>query len=338
LKQKGANEMKEKDQQIEINRLKNELVAVKRLNKELLNLQEHQDSLEFAWIGNLGHWFWDFKENRVTFNPKKAEALGFKNEDLPEYVDFQFFTDRLHPEDYDTVMTIMEEHLAGKIPVWEVKYRIKAKDGSYKTYYDRGTVTQRSVNGEPLFLSGIVFDITNYEAEKEALQKENKQWAQLSKQDKLTGLFNRSNILVKLGQVVSEVNKQKRQTCSLIILDIDNLQHQNLLFGPLFGDEVIKATASVIKETALADKAAGSFEGGKFLIVLPDIEKKDALKIAEGIHDRLNNHQFSEPAEVTSSSGVAEYREKETVSQFFNRADRLLYKVKENGKNDVLSD
>ena len=33
LKQKGANEMKEKDQQIEINRLKNELVAVKRLNK-----------------------------------------------------------------------------------------------------------------------------------------------------------------------------------------------------------------------------------------------------------------------------------------------------------------
>lgn len=90
LKQKGANEMKEKDQQIEINRLKNELVAVKRLNKELLNLQEHQDSLEFAWIGNLGHWFWDFKENRVTFNPKKLKHLASKTKTFQNMLIFSF--------------------------------------------------------------------------------------------------------------------------------------------------------------------------------------------------------------------------------------------------------
>lgn len=326
------------DQQREIERLKNELEAVKRLNRELLKLQQDQDSLEFSWIGNLGHWFWDFKENKVTFNPKKAEALGFNKEELPEHVDFQFFTDRLHPEDYDFVMQIMRDHLAGKIPVWEVKYRIQAKDGSYKTYYDRGTVTQRSESGEPLFLAGIVFDITNYEAEKQELMKENKEWAQLSKRDKLTGLYNRSNILVKLGQVISEVNKKNRSTVSMIILDIDNLEHQNSLFGPLFGDEVIKEAAQVIRETLQPDQFAGTFEGGKFLIVLPDVRKRDALGIAEEIRVKFHDREFSEPAEVTSSSGVAEYVGNETVSQLFNRADRLLYKVKQNGKNDVLAD
>lgn len=330
--------MTEKDQQREIDCLKNELAAMKRLNKELLKLQHDQDSLEFSWIGNLGHWFWDFKENQVTFNPKKAEALGFKKEELPDHVDFQFFTDRLHPEDYDFVMQVMRDHLSGHIPVWEVKYRIRAKDGSYKTYYDRGTVTQRTETGEPLFLAGIVFDITNYEAEKQELLKENKEWAHLSKRDKLTGLFNRSNILVKLGQIISEVNKKNRETVSMIILDIDNLEHQNSLFGPLFGDEVIKEAAAVIQETLKPDQFAGTFEGGKFLIVLPDVSKREAREIADEIRVKFHDRELSEPAEVTSSSGVAEYMGNETVSQLFNRADRLLYKVKQNGKNDVLSE
>lgn len=326
------------DQQREIDLLKNEIAALKRLNKELLDLQQQQDSLEFSWVGNLGHWFWDFKENRVTFNPMKAEALGFAKEDLSETVDFQFFTDRIHPEDYEHVMHVMREHLEGKIPVWEVKYRIQAKDGSYKTYYDRGTVTQRSDTGEPIFLSGIVFDITEYEAEKSDLLKENKEWQQISKRDKLTGLLNRANILVKLGQVISEVNKEKRETVSMIIFDIDNLAHQNALFGFLFGDELIKQAAKVIEEIISEDNFAGMFEGGKFLIVLPDTSKIEALKIADQIKSSFNERAFTQPAEVSSSSGVAEYDTNETVSELFNRAEQLLSKVKKNRKNDILPD
>lgn len=330
--------MVDTNQQEEIDKLKNEIEALKRLNKELFALQQQQDSLEFSWVGNLGHWFWDFKENKVTFNPMKAEALGFKKEELPEYVDFQFFTNRIHPEDYDYVMQVMRDHLENKIPVWEVKYRIQTKEGSYKTYYDRGKVTQRTEDGEPLFLTGIVFDVTENEAEKRKLLKENKEWQNISKRDKLTGLLNRSNILVKLGQVITEVNKEKRETVSMILLDIDNLEHQNSLFGFLFGDELIKEAADIIEETIKHDHYAGMFEGGKFLIVLPDVSKHEAKKIAEQIRLAFHGRAFTKPAEVTTSSGVAEYDPKETVSELFNRADQLLYKVKQNGKNDVLSD
>ncbi|OJF93088.1 sensor domain-containing diguanylate cyclase [Alkalibacterium sp. 20] len=330
--------MVDTEQQREIDLLKNELAAVKRLNKELLDLQQQQDSLEFSWIGNLGHWFWDLEQKKVTFNPMKATSLGFKREELPENVDYHFFTDRIHPEDYECVMQEMRDHLAGKVPVWEVKYRIRAKDGSYKTYYDRGKITQRTETGEPLFLTGIVFDVTKYEAEKQVLLKENKEWVQISKLDKLTGLLNRSNILLKLGQIISEVNKEKRQTVSMILVDIDNLEHQNSLFGPLFGDELIKEAAAVIKEIIQADYYAGMFEGGKFLIVLPDVKKSQARQIAEQIRVTFSNRDFSEPAEVTSSLGVAEYEPNETVSELFNRANRLLFRIKQNGKNNVLSD
>lgn len=326
------------DELSQIENLKEELRAVKRLNKELLTIQQNQDSLEFSWTGNLGHWYWDFQANKVTFNPMKATALGFEKEELPEYVDFQFFTDRLHPDDYDYVMDQMREHLAGKIPVWEVKYRIKSKDGTYKTYYDRGKVTQRSEDGAPLFLTGIVFDISEFEVEKEELLKKNKEWEVQSKRDTLTGLYNRSNILVKLGQVVQKVNTGKLDTVSLIVFDIDNLEHQNALFGPLFGDELIRQAGTVIRNTIGETHFAGAFAGGKFLIVLPDTKLKEARNIAETIRLSFHGNEYTEPAEVTSSAGVAEFLTSETVSQLFNRADRLLNKVKQNGKNQVMSD
>lgn len=327
--------------QEETNRLKelqDEVNALKRINKELLDMQQKQDSLEFAWSGNLGHWFWDFKENQVRFNPMKAIALGFKKEELPEYVNFQFFTDRLHPDDYDRVMDAMTDHLAGKSPVWEVKYRIQTTTGTYKTYYDRGRVTQREEDGSPLFLSGIVFDISKYETEREELLKENSDWEKQVKKDTMTDLYNRSNILVKLGQAIAEVKSKKSQTVSMILIDLDNLNHQNTLFGPLFGDEIILKTGEAINETLIDNGYGGVFEGGKFMIVLPNYSKKEAKVIAKRIKTTLQEKPFSEPAEVTCSAGVTEFTMNDTVSQLFNRADRLLNKAKDQGKNRIIAD
>ena len=327
-----------KDEEQEIERLKEELATVRRLNRELLDQQEQQDSLEFSWTGNLGHWFWDFPANKVTFNPKKATALGFTKEELPDYVDFQFFTERIHPDDYERVMDQMRDHLAGTSPVWEVRYRIRTKDGSYKTYYDRGKVTQRSEDGRPLFLSGIVFDVSDYAEEKEELLRKNKEWELQSKRDVMTGLYNRSNILVKLGSLISKTSTNKLETLSMIVFDIDNLQKHNSLYGPLFGDELIMKAAAIIQEKLKEGQLAGTFEGGKFLLVLPGTNLREARDLAESIRLSFHGNDFTEPAEVTSSAGVAEFRPQETVSQFFNRADRLLYKVKQNGKNQVTID
>lgn len=327
-----------KEDATRLKELQNEVNALKRMNKELLTMQEKQDSLEFAWSGNLGHWFWDFKENQVRFNPLKATALGYAKEELPEYVTFQFFTDRLHPDDYDRVMDAMRDHLSGKSPVWEVKYRIETKNGDYKTYYDRGRVTQREEDGSPLFLSGIVFDISEYETEREELLKENSDWEKQLKKDTMTDLYNRSNILVKLGQAIAEVKSKKSQTISMILIDLDNLYHQNTLFGPLFGDEIILKTGEAINESISEIGYGGVFEGGKFMVVLPNHSKKEATHIAKTIKTTLQEKQFSEPAEVTCSVGVTEFTINDTVSQLFNRADRLLSKAKEQGKNTIIAD
>lgn len=111
------------------------------LNKELLKEKEQEAKLDYAWTGNLGHWYWNLQTNSVNFNLLKVTTLGYDASEIPEHVTYDFFTEKLHSDDYNKTMEAMRDHLYGKAEVYEVEYRIKAKDGKYKWYYDRGKIT-----------------------------------------------------------------------------------------------------------------------------------------------------------------------------------------------------
>ncbi|HQO51033.1 MAG TPA: PAS domain-containing protein, partial [Bacteroidales bacterium] len=64
------------------------------------------------------------------------------------------------PEDYQKTMDAMRDHLMGKLPLYDVKYRIKTKDGSYKWYWDKGGIVDRTPDNKPLKLVGLVIDIS----------------------------------------------------------------------------------------------------------------------------------------------------------------------------------
>ena len=110
----------------------------------------------------------------MTFNLLKTSALGYEENDLPDTVGYEFFTDKLHPEDYLMVMQSMENVLKGLSLVYEVEYRIKSKNGVWKWYYDRGAVTKLAMDGKPLIISGIVFDISHQKEIEEKLLLQNK--------------------------------------------------------------------------------------------------------------------------------------------------------------------
>lgn len=74
------------------------------LNRELLMEKEQETKLEYAWTGNLGYWYWNVKTNTVTFNSLKVTTLGYDKTEIPEHVTYQFFTDKIHPEDYNKTM------------------------------------------------------------------------------------------------------------------------------------------------------------------------------------------------------------------------------------------
>jgi PAS domain S-box-containing protein len=57
-------------------------------------------------------------------------------------------------------MQAMRDHLTGKLPMYDVAYRIRTKSGDYKWYYDKGGISERDEFGKPLKVIGMVIDIS----------------------------------------------------------------------------------------------------------------------------------------------------------------------------------
>lgn len=309
--------------------------SLNRLNQELLQTFQKSERLEFGWTGNLGQWFWNFTTNEVTFNPLKAEAIGYMKEDLPEKVPYEFFTDKVHPDDKDEVMQLMMDHLKGEIPVWEVKYRIQAKDGSWKVYQDRGKVTERDENGRPLFLTGIVFDVTQEELEREQLVVKNKNLAIQMKRDSLTSLYTRSAIIVELVKHANLAKKQE-SPLSVVVLNIDNYAKLEEDFGIVLSEEVLKVTGQVIKSSIQDKYVAGRYRDSVFLIILENTEKEEAGILAETIKQTVLETVFDVPRHISVSAGISAYHPEETISELVQRAARKLVAAQKNGGNQII--
>jgi len=307
---------------------------LKRLNRQLLEEKEQEIGLNFSWSGNLGHWYWDVKANTVTFNPLKITTLGYSFEELPEKVSYQFFTEKLHPEDYPKAMNAMLAHLSGKSEVYEVEYRIRTKDGNYKWYYDRGKITQYNEEGKPTFLAGIVFDITEKKEMQFDLERKNILLSEQSLIDGLTRVRNHRALMTDLEDEMKRV-KESKAPLSIALFDIDDFKKVNDNFGHVYGDKVLVDVASVMQKNVREGDLLGRYGGEEFMILFKDTDLESARTVAERIRKAIADHSFEEGISVTASAGIMQYSGT-TISEFVHAADMNLYTAKKNGKNQVI--
>lgn len=158
--------------------------------------------------------------------------------------------------------------------------------------------------------------------------------------DGLTGLANRSGFEHKLETCLSDEQSAAHSPC-LLMCDIDHFKQINDSYGHLFGDKVIRAVASVIKENVKGRDTAARFGGEEFIILLPDTSLQGAHALAEQIRHAIErgrikrgNHDET-VARVTLSIGVARYQPGESNTSFIERADQALYAAKQGGRNRV---
>ncbi len=305
------------------------------LTQEMLKEKEQEAKLEYAWTGNLGHWYWNIRTNAVTFNPLKVTTLGYDECEIPEHVTFQFFTDKLHPEDYQKVMDIMRNHLYGKADVYEAEYRIQTKDGNYKWYYDRGKITQYDDSGKPLFLAGIVFDITEKREIQLELEQKNKILSEMSLIDGLTKIGNHRILMEHLKAGTAEAGRTGNPL-SIAMFDIDDFKKVNDSKGHVNGDKVLVDIAEIIKSNIRETDFAGRYGGEEFMVIFPNTDLAEAKKISERIRQAVESHQFPEGLMITISGGIKQYRAAD-LTDFIHEADTNLYKAKKNGKNQVVA-
>ncbi len=301
------------------------------INRELIQEKEQGEGHSFWWAGNLGQWYWNVKTNQVTFGSLTINNLGYSKQEVPATDIPDFFTDRLHPEDYDRAIVSMRDHLAGKTDLYELEYRIRAKNGSYKWCYDRGKVTQYDDQGKPLLVAGIIFDINDKKEKELRIKACNKKLREQVMTDELTGLKNRRSVMAYLE---AEIAKNKTTPLSIVIFDIDDFSRVNDSKGHLVGDKVLVQVGEIMMDLVRKTDRVSRYGGEEFLLVYPNSPLKDAVASSERIRKMIEEHIFEEGCRITISGGGYEYQG-EAIEEFIDKADQNLYRAKTQGKNQI---
>lgn len=320
-------------QRLSKKQLVDRIMEIEILNKQLFEEKEQEEQMNSPWTGNLGHWYWNIKTNKITVNPLKMIALGYAADEIPGQVPFQFFTDKLHEDDYTNTMEAMLDHLRQKTPAYESEYRIRTKSGGWKWFYDRGRITQYDEEGKPFLISGIVFDVTEKKEVQIDLERKNRLLQELSTTDGLTQLKNHRTIIEHLTSEVYNAEYSK-SFLSIAMFDIDNFKDVNDLKGHEFGDEVLRGVSDILVKSIRDKDIVGRYGGEEYLIVFPNTKEKTAMLVANRIREHIQNHVFDQDLKVTLSGGVKEWKG-ESVPDLIRGADTNLYLAKKSGKNNV---
>lgn len=123
-------------------------------------LRKSEERINFALDATQdGLWDWNIETGDVYFSPQWARLLGYPPEKVLPRVEFFFYL--LHPEDVPNVKQLLDDHLAGRIPVKQGEVRLKMHSGEYRWFLDRGKVVVRDEEGKPLRMVGTITDITD---------------------------------------------------------------------------------------------------------------------------------------------------------------------------------
>ena len=155
--------------------------------------------------------------------------------------------------------------------------------------------------------------------------------------DQLTGVYNRR----KLEKLDSRFERTGTpQKLGVIMLDIDYFKRYNDTYGHDKGDETLKETARVLKNCVRKQDILIRYGGEEFLIILNNIEIREAEKVCLRIKEKIEEagiaHKASETADhITLSMGMCyqEQAQTERLFQLIREADKCLYRTKERGRN-----
>ncbi len=158
--------------------------------------------------------------------------------------------------------------------------------------------------------------------------------------DGLTQVFNRRYFEDAIERELSRSRRYARPL-SLVLMDIDHFKKINDTFGHLAGDAVLKDVASTVRSRTRREDVLARYGGEEFALLLPEIDQKGAVQMAEKVRKLVEKHAFAFDGEiipVTLSAGVATVQAKnEDPPELVRRADEKLYESKTSGRNRVSS-
>jgi diguanylate cyclase len=188
-------------------------------------------------------------------------------------------------------------------------------------------------------LLGSRKQVQEAESKIKKLEQELAQVSELVHEDQLTGALNRRGLDEAFQREATRTNRSKSPLC-VALLDIDDFKRMNDSLGHQAGDQALIHLSGVIKEALRPSDSVTRYGGEEFVILLPDVELKEAVETIERLQRELTKKYFlheNERVLVTFSAGVALRTLEESQEDVLRRADKAMYQAKNTGKNRVVA-
>ena len=169
-----------------------------------------------------------------------------------------------------------------------------------------------------------------------------------SERDTLTGLLNRKTYDESFLRVAvqslplptlhaqTETRRHVPLGSSWLgVVDIDHFKRVNDNHGHLIGDEVLLLLSRLMRTSFRFHDHLYRFGGEEFVVLMRCGNPLDAAHAFERLRTNVERYAFPQVGRITVSIGFTELRLGDTPNAAFERADKAVYFVKENGRNQV---
>ena len=320
----------------ELETIHEELTATEEeLRQQYTEIQKSQQALQISEGryrlavegANDGLWDFDFTTNKVFYSARCREMLGYSNDEIEN--DPLAWAKLLHPDDIKSYTRHLNNHIQGKIPIYNQEYRMRTKDGKYKWLSSRGAVILGEY-GKPIRMAGSITDITSRKEAEEIIHN-------MAYYDSLTGLPNRTLFNDRVYVALSQARRSGDKV-AILFLDLDNFKSVNDTLGHASGNGLLKQVAEILKGCLRESDTVARLGGDEFIFLLPRVNRMDGvIYAAERILEAFQKTVIIDGHEIfiTTSIGISVFPDNgNDVQTLIKNADMAMYRAKETGKNN----
>jgi diguanylate cyclase (GGDEF)-like protein len=157
-----------------------------------------------------------------------------------------------------------------------------------------------------------------------------------ARKDTLTGLANRRVFDERIRDIMLGAKRYKRPL-TMASLDLDHFKQINDNLGHQKGDRVLKQVANVFRDAIRETDLLVRIGGDEFMLVMDNTDQKNGRILAERLCkaiDDLNIWSNSE-TKLGVSIGMTQWKLEETLDEWMQRVDDILYNAKTDGRSRV---
>ncbi len=176
----------------------------------------------------------------------------------------------------------------------------------------------------------VVDDVTELEAQK-------KQIEDMANKDFLTSLYNR-RYLFECGEKIFQNARRGSLHLAVVMMDIDYFKKINDSYGHDAGDFILSSVSDLLRSNLRQADIITRFGGEEFCLLLNVNKYEDAFYVVEKIRQMIEKQKFfheGKTLSVTISTGIT-YVLENSLEGMIKKADMMLYKAKETGRNKTL--